>query len=226
WEARVDRQSDFTVIMEGNPDLKPSKLHSYEIGYHGAYLERRLLAETNLFYMKFDDLTAGFVKQQGSFFPFPSPFIFSFDNSREATAKGAEAKLTYRFAPARSVYVNYTYETIDDEGSTFTEADRVLIEETTPKHKVNAGGMFRIVRGLSATLNAGYKSTYLITNSRQSEILKVPPYWRVDTRLAYNPVKDLEIFVVGRNLASPNHREFPDFLETPKSYYAGLSVIY
>lgn len=51
-------------------------------------------------------------------------------------------------------------------------------------------------------------------------------YWRVDARLAYNPVKDLEIFVAGRNLASPNHREFPYFLEIPKSYYAGLSVIY
>lgn len=226
WEARVDRQSDFTVIMEGNPDLKPSKLHSYEIGYHGAYLERRLLAETNLFYMQFNDLTASFVKQQGSFFPFPSPFIFSFDNSREATAKGAEVKLTYRFAPARSIYVNYTYETIDDEGSTFTEADRILIEEATPKHKVNLGGLFRLASGLSATLNAGYKSTYLITNSRQSEILKVPPYWRVDARLAYNPMKDVEFFVVGRNLASPHHPEFPDFLEIPKSYYGGISVIY
>ncbi|NKE69742.1 TonB-dependent receptor domain-containing protein [Candidatus Manganitrophus noduliformans] len=119
WEVRVDRQSDFTVIMEGNPDLKPSKLHSNEIGYHGVYFDRRLQAEGSLFYMQSDDLTASFVKQQGAFFPFPTPTTFSFDNSRKATAKGAELKWTYRFAPARWVYVNYTYETIDDDGSTF-----------------------------------------------------------------------------------------------------------
>lgn len=226
WEARVDRQSDFTVIMEGNPDLKPSKLHSYEISYHGAYLDRRLQAEGSLFYMQFDDLTASFVKQEGSFFPFPTPTTFSFDNSREATAKGAELKWTYRFAPARSVYVNYTYETIDDDGSTFTEADRVLIEDATPKHKVNLGGIFRIAAGLSASVNAGYKSSYAITNSRQSEIVEVAPYWRVDARLAYNPIKDVEFFIGGKNLASPNHREFPDFLEIPKTYYGGVSVIY
>lgn len=226
WEAQVDRQSDFTVIMEGNPDLKPSKLSSYEVGHHGAYLNKRLQTETNLFYIKFDDLTASFVKQQGSFFPVPSPFIFSFDNSRRATAKGAEAKFTYHFTPTRSVYVNYTYETIDDEGSTFTEADRVMIEEATPKHKVNVGGMFRLAAGFSAIVQAGYKSTYAITDSTQSEILKAPPYWRVDARLVYSPFRDLEIFVAGRNLASPNHREFPDFLEIPKTYYAGLSVVY
>lgn len=226
WEARVDRQSDFTVIMRGNADLNPSKLHSYEVGHHGAYFNRRMQTETNLFFMTIDDLTAGVVQQQGSFFPFPSPSVYSFDNTRRASAKGAEAKWTYHFAPARSIYINYTYETIDDRGSTFTEADRVLVEEATPKHKMNVGGMFRLGAGFSSTVNAGYKSTYTITNSRQSEILKVPPYWRVDARLAYNAVKDLEVFVAGRNLASPHHREFPDFLEIPKTYYAGVSIIY
>ncbi|MDC4227472.1 MAG: TonB-dependent receptor [Candidatus Manganitrophus sp.] len=226
WEAQVDRQSDFTVIMEGNPDLEPSKLYSYEINYHGAYLDRRLQTEASLFYMKFDDLTSPFVKQQGSFFPFPTPTTYSFDNSREATAKGSELKLAYRFAPARSVYINYTYETIDDEGSTFTETDRIMIEEATPEHKVNVGGIFRIAAGFSATVNAGYKSAYAVTNARQSEIVKVHPYWRVDARLAYNPVKDVELFIAGRNLASPNHREFPDFLEIPKMDYGGVSVIY
>lgn len=226
WEARVDRQSDFAVIMEGNSDLTPSKLRSYEIGYHGAYLDKRLRGEANLFYMRFDALTASFVKQQGAFFPVPSPFIFSFDNSREAKAKGAELKFTYRFAPARSVYVNYTYETIDDEGSTFTATDRVIIEEATPKHKVNVGGMLRIGAAFSATVDAGYKSTYAVTNVRQSEIMTVSPYWRVDARLAYYPIKDVEFFIAGRNLTSPNHREFPDFLEIPKTYYGGISVTY
>jgi outer membrane receptor protein involved in Fe transport len=226
WKARVDRQSDFTVIMEGNPDLQPSKLQSYELGYHGAYLEKRLRSEANLFYMRFDDLTGGFVKQAGSFFPFPTPSTFSFDNSRKASAKGTELKLTYHFVPGRSVYANYTYETIDDEGSTFTETDRVMIEEATPKHKVNLGAMLRIAAGFSATVNAGYKSRYAISNSRQSEILNAPSYWRVDARLAYNPMKDVELFVAGKNLVSPHHREFPDFLEIPKTYYAGISAAY
>lgn len=52
------------------------------------------------------------------------------------------------------------------------------------------------------------------------------PYWRVDARFAYNPIKDVEFFIGGKNLASPNHREFPDFLEIPKTYYGGVSIIY
>lgn len=166
-------------LLRGNTDLFQSGT-AYEsagdrFGYHGAYLDRRFQAEASLFYMKFEDLTASFVKQQGSFFPFSSPTTFPFDNSRKATAKRSELKLTYRFVPARSVYINYAYETIDDDGSTFTKSDRVLIEEATPKHKVNLGGMLRIVAGVSASVNAGYKSSCAITNSRQSEILRLLP---------------------------------------------------
>lgn len=166
-------------LLRSNTDLFQSGT-AYEsagdrFGYHGAYLDRRFQAEASLFYMKFEDLTASFVKQQGSFFPFPIPTTFPFDNSRKATAKGSELKLTYRFVPARSVYINYAYETIDDDGSTFTKSDRVLIEEATPKHKVNLGGMLRIVAGVSASVNAGYKSSCAITNSRQSQILRLLP---------------------------------------------------
>jgi iron complex outermembrane receptor protein len=222
WESRVDRQSAQVVVMEGNPDLEPQKLSSYEVGYLGDYLKKRLRVETNFFYMKIDDLSTSFTKEPANFFVFPpTPNVFSFDNRNDATAKGAELKLAYRFAPGRLVHANYTMEHIEDE------LGDIRINDGTPAHKVNLGTMAVLAGRFSVNIQAGYKSTYRITTtSDPTNPLTAPPYWRVDARLGYYPMKHVEIFVVGKNLASPYHREFADSLKIPKTYYGGVSMIY
>lgn len=49
----------------------------------------------------------------------------------------------------------------------------------------------------------------------------------MDTKLAFKPTKNLELFLVGQNLLSQNHREFvSDFIPSlatniPRGIYAG-----
>lgn len=219
YEQAVNHQPSGFARIIGNPDLEPEKMKSYEVGYIGTYLARRLRVESNLFYMDIEDLSASSTSPNPN--P-PPPSLVSFGNRNEATAKGVEAKLGYWFSPGRSVYVNYTYETIDDE------LEDIMVVEATPKHKVNLGGITNLGRGFLLSLNAGYKSGYTTIPANRSAafVRAVPVYWRLDSRLAYNLNPNVEFAIAGQNLLRSHHKEFSDFnnLEAPRTYYGNVLV--
>ena len=65
--------------------------------------------ETNLFYMDIENLSETIVKS----FTFSPPLLtLTFDNNDKAVARGNEVKWSYRWSGKRSVYANYTYESI------------------------------------------------------------------------------------------------------------------
>lgn len=210
--------SPFARII-GNPDLKSEKLKSYEAGYLGAYMARRLRVESNIFYMDIQDLSASFQTPNPA--PPPSSLV-SFSNDNEAVARGLEGKMSYWFSPGRTVYANYTFEKITAE-----HAD-IMVEDATPRHKINLGGMTHLTDTVTASLNAGYKTSYttIPANRNAALIRKMSPYWRLDARLAYRPTPDIEVALAGQNLLMPQHREFSDFdqLEVPRTYYASVAV--
>lgn len=199
----------------GNPSLRPERLHSYEAGYRGTFFLGRLEFESNLFYMKIDDVSASFVED-----PTAMPVIISFGNRNRAAARGVETKFVYWLTPATSTYVNYTFERIEDR------LDDVVITTATPRHKVNLGGTVYLGSGFSAGMHAGYKSGYTTAPANRSLIESFPAYWRLDARLAYRPIRSVEVALAGQNLLSPRHREYIDFdgLEVPRTYYGEVSV--
>ena len=219
YEKEVNHLPSGFARIIGNPELKPEKLTSYEIGYIGTYLAKRLRLEENLFVMDIDDVSASFTVPNPT--P-PPPNIVSFGNRNAAVAKGSETKLGYWFSPGRSVYANYTYEYFTDD------LNDIMVVKATPRHKVNLGGMADLGHGVNASINAGYKSSYTTIPANRSAafIRKMPPYWRVDSRLAYSPNPNVELAVAGQNLLAPRHKEFSDFdnLEVARAYYGSVTV--
>ncbi|MFY9268906.1 MAG: TonB-dependent receptor [Candidatus Manganitrophaceae bacterium] len=213
YETHANHQPLATLKLTGNPGLAPHRLQSYEIGYQGMFSGKRLLVETNLFQMRLRNLTTGYPESM----TFTPSFLMtlSFDNLDSARARGAEAKFKYRFGPGRSVYTNYTIQHITDE-----LGDK-SVTNGTPDHKVNVGGLLDLGY-FSVTLNAGYKSGYTLTSLSSGRTGRIPAYWRVDTRAAYRPTRQMELFVAGNNLLDSRHIEFPDGLEVPRLYYGGF----
>jgi outer membrane receptor protein involved in Fe transport len=202
---------DGGVLNIGNPTLNPQTLTSYETGYRGNWFDHHLMAESNLFYTRIDDIddsvTVG------------DPVIYSFsDNINQAIARGAEIQLKYRFNPKRSVYINYTYEHITDRTGNDGE-----VAENTPEHAVNFGGMAYFGHGFSGSFNVGYKDSYFIS---VQDDLPVPAYWRLDARLAYALpwYRDAELYAAGQNLAASTHQEFADGLTIPRTFQGGVTI--
>jgi|SRR5579863_5251918 len=209
--------SPVSIILHGNNELQPQKLQSYEVGYQGSYFARRLEVDSDVFYMNLRDLSTGAQNfAVTSFFPFQAQSTITFDNLNHAVARGAEAQLTYHFAPARSIFANYTYEYITDQLA------EVRIAHGTPKNKFNVGGMASLGHGFSGTVDLGYKSRYSITSANFNQSADVPSYVRLDARLAYRVARNAELFIAGKDLVNQKHGEFPDFLESPRTYYGGL----
>jgi outer membrane receptor protein involved in Fe transport len=210
--------SPFARIV-GNPDLKPEKLKSYEVGYLGAYLARRLRVESSIFYMGIQDLSASFQTANPS--PPPTSLV-SFSNNNEAIARGLEMKGSYWFSPGRTIYVNYTFEKI-----TAARTD-IMVEDATPSHKINLGGMMYLAEKVTAGLDAGYKTSYttIPANRNAALITKISPYWRLDARLTYSPTPNMEVAIAGQNLLMSQHKEFSDFdqLEVPRTYFGSVAL--
>lgn len=201
---RINSSASSTV---GNLNFKSEKICSYELGYHGFYLDRALSAETDLYYMTIDDLETSSVTTSGKM------RLTTKQNGNAAIARGVEAKLTYHFLRNRSIYANYTFENIADN------AGNVLIIAGTPAHKLNLGANAFVSHGICVNINAGYKDSYSLRSNRSFDA-----YWRLDARLSYQTGSGIEIFVTGQNLLAPTHMEYTDNLAIPRLYFFGLSA--
>ena len=97
------------VHIAGNQELKPSPLTNYEAGWMGLFRDQALKVELTGFYTEIRDhinldQTAG-----------PATVNYQYDNTNTVILRGFEAALRWRFAPGRSVYSNYTQETVADQ---------------------------------------------------------------------------------------------------------------
>lgn len=204
-----------TVLLVGNPGMVPQRLRSYEASYQGQSVDGRARWETNAFYTTIDHLGETVVR---SFTFSPTLLTLSFDGDNRAIARGAEVKGSWRWNSRRSVYANYTYETISDaKGAT-------NVREGTPAHKLNLGGTTPLGGGFSLTLNAGYQDAHVLHSQALNADAAVPAYWRVDGRLAWRPTDGAELFLACQNMTQRRHVEFADGLVVPRTYQAGASA--
>ena len=78
--------------------------------------------------------------------------------------------------------------------------------------------------GFSASVNAGYKSSYVANSFIEPAPRTIPSYCRLDARVGFSPSPNVELFVSGQNLLQDYHREWADGLEIPRSFYGGISA--
>ena len=214
-----DYQPSPTLRIVGDPQNNtiPYKITSYETGYHGTYLNKHLEADASLFYTNIANFQDA--SRITTFPPLLTTLTETIDDS--AIARGTELSLKYRFASARSVYANYTYEHITDQAGSAT-----LRSRNTPANKLNFGGMTGLGRGFSASANVGYKDSYVSGPTGSQSLAPIPAYWRLDARLAYTLpwYKDAELYAAGQNLLQPGHLEYSGGLIVARTLSGGVAV--
>jgi len=216
YDKAARQLANASTLLVGNPGMAPQRLRSTEVSYQGQFADNRMSFETNLFYMTVSNLGRT-VFQSFTFAPGPLVTL-SFDNGNDAIARGAEVKWGWRWSARRSVYANYTYETISD-GVGLTN-----VRHGTPPHKINLGGTTSLPAGFALNLDAGYQDAHILSSQALNQTANIAPYWRLDGRLAYAVRPGAEVFVACQNMLKDRHVEFADGLVVPRVVSGGASV--
>jgi outer membrane receptor for ferric coprogen and ferric-rhodotorulic acid len=205
----------FTGQLLGGRNLNPSPLTDYEAGWMGRFFDRALTAELTGFYMYIQD----HVNLDTANTTLPGAVTaLAYDNTNTIQLRGLEASLKWRFAPGRSLYLNYTRETVTDQDH------HSLYINTTPKNKFNAGFDAALPGRLRLSANAGYKDAYLADSNTGTAQDMIPAFWRLDARLGWQALPRLELFVAGQNLLAATRREYIDGLVVPRMIEGGMTL--
>lgn len=199
------------LAIQGDPDTRPVDFWSYELGYQGDFINKRLRWENNVFYMAQRDM----ILLTGPQFVPPATLLVTSENRNRAVARGLETKFRLRMHRG-SLYVNHTYEKIRDQDGNRSVTD------TTPEHKVNVGGLVKFSRNWSGSVDCGYKDGYTFVPLGGAPV-NFHPYWRVDSRLAYSR-SNYEVFLLAQNLTRSRHHEAPEVVFAPRRVLVGGSL--
>ncbi len=218
-----------TLIQENNDGRTDAEvLLAYELGYR-LKASKKLNFDITAYYFDYDNLIelnngTPLFFQPGP--PVPTGFhdiipILN-DNSLEGEVYGVELSGQWEILPNWRLSGSYTFAEIQlhtlpnaviDPNAFNTEGD--LEAEGEPSH------IFNIRSYLNLPYNLELDTFYYYVSKNKSR--SIPEYGRLDVRLGWQPMKDVDLSFVAQNLLDPSHPELNELLEveseTQRSYY-------
>jgi len=195
--------------VTGNPNLKAEQLRDFEAGYR-AQLTPRLSLDATAFL----NLYRGLVQQVPgtpvfSTSPGPPHVIIPlvFMNTGRLRSFGTEFFVNWNVSHRWKLSPGFSLirMTLSPDASGHVLQTAPVIDNT-PEHQLQVRSSLDLTRRLEWDASAGYVSAL-----RDDGPGPTPGYARVDTRLGWKVGEFIEISIVGQNLLTPRHAEFPDF---------------
>ncbi len=186
-----------------NPDVTSETLVAYELGYR-VQARENLSLDVALFYNDYDDLQTFEEKEPGN--PLTDNI---FGNRMSASSYGFEVSLDWRPLEWWRLQANYSLldisASLDADSGDRTGSDRVA-EGSSPDNQFSIRSLMDLGHRVSLDVWLYHvddleKSSFFFNES-------VPGYTSVNVRLAWRPVRDVELSLVGRNLSDSRHPEF------------------
>jgi outer membrane receptor protein involved in Fe transport len=181
--------------IQGNPDLKPEQIRSFEVGYWGRPLPY-LQIECNLFYNLVDRLV--------QFQSLGSPNDYGPRNVNVDRAYGSELQVEAQLSRSFFAFANYAYGIRQDRGTG-------LRNPSAPRHKANGGLRFEDrPTGWSAMAWIAFTDDVTYADPAGGIIGKADLYALVNAKVAYRfkmGGSDGKVYVQAFNLLDHDHRE-------------------
>ncbi|MDE2388726.1 MAG: TonB-dependent receptor [Betaproteobacteria bacterium] len=213
----------FTALLYGNHNFNSEKLIAYELGYRHQLSHRASIDLAGFVndYSQMRDSSSGTF----SFNPaLPGQILLPsiIDNRGSAFAYGFEASVDWKPRENWRLQGNYSFIHLDFFSKNLlgkSDPSGGGAENTAPRHQVSVRSNYDFSERLQLNLWLRYNSGI--------GFYHIPGYVTMDAKLAYKPVKNIELFVAGQNLFSQHHREFAsEFIPIvpatiPRGVYAG-----
>lgn len=211
-----------TQLM-GTPNFNSEKLIAYELGLRHQFSPQASLDVATFYndYSQLRDLSAAALSFHAGFPPhLILPVLLT--NRASGYTYGVETSADWRVNEKWRLQGNYSF--IDmhiHSDSILRQFDPTTGSANTvsPQHQISARSHYDFSDRLQLNLWLRYVS--------RINFYRIPGYVTMDARLAYKPKRNIELFIVGQNLFSQNHREFvSDFIPSfptyiPRGVYAG-----
>ncbi len=205
-----------TIVTLGNNNLVSEDLVAYELGYRVQPIST-LWLNTTVFYNDYDELI-GLKSGDPYLENKPSPHYIiplQYDNNLTGEAYGLEVAADWQAIQQWRLKASYTYLNTKIHGDStgaddFTES---FFMGSNPRNQFSVRSLFDITKQLEFDLWLRYVGSLPEIN--------VNHYTTIDARLAWRPIENIELSVVGQNLFEKGHPEYYS-LEVERSVYGKL----
>jgi iron complex outermembrane receptor protein len=217
FDAAVPGTTD-VVRLRGNPDFHSEKVTAYELGYRVEAMAK-LFFDVAAFYNDYDDLLSFELDTPTTDPRLPGANVLPIIQDNRLHGSGYGLEIAADAAPTDTWRLHLVYTVLRlrlhrDPGSRDAGAEDA--EDQSPRHQIvlrsdhrlplgfEVGGVMRFVDDISAP--------------------GVSSYLTFDARLAYQVTSNVEVSLVGRDLADRHHREFPGGTEVERSVFGQVRV--
>lgn len=211
------------ILFQGVSNFDSEKLLAYELGYRHQFSDRASIDIAGFIndYSQLRDLSFGALTLSSGL---PQQFILPIlpNNKASALTYGFEVSADWKPLDRWHLQGNYSYLKMHiSSNEQFKNLDpaRGDPDKHSPQHQFSLRSNYDISEKLQLNLWLRYTSKVALYN--------IPDYVTMDAKVAYKPVKNVELFLVGQNLFSKSHREFvSDIIPTtpaliPRGIYVG-----
>ncbi|NVO00778.1 MAG: TonB-dependent receptor [Geobacteraceae bacterium] len=212
----------------GNPDFKSEELIAYEVGYRTEPLSH-LSFDIATYYNTYKKLR---VITPGAPYLEPTPNIvqpYLISNDMHGHAVGVEVVANWKPLDWWHLQTAYSYQklTMYLDGKSSDMINKGNAESDVPQNQLSVRSGFEL--GKQVTLDLWLRG---VDHLASIDGEKIPGYVELDLHIAWKPMKDLEVALVGQNLLDKHHPEFvPEYVntvptETPRSFYGKITWQY
>ena len=195
----------------GNPDLKPEKSTSWDLGVEHQFNEK-VLARTTYFRSEVKDLITWAEDPVGS-------WHYVATNVDKALIQGVEAESKFQFSPEIFASLSYTYTDARDKGETYY--DKYLLYQ--PRDKVDCTLGYENKNGFKAGIGVEYiGSTY--SDRDNTETRKLNEYPLLSARVSKTIGKYAEVYLVGKNLTDEEYQVYRNYPMPGMSVTGGVKI--
>lgn len=209
--------------LNGASNFNSEKLIAYEIGYRHQFSPQASIDISAFYndYSQLRDLSVGLPLFHASF---PPHLILpvGLTNKASGHTHGVETSIEWKPNDKWRLQSSYSYLNMhihSDSPLRRIDPTTGSADKVSPQHQVSVRSNYDLSEKLQFNLWLRYVSSV--------DFYRIPSYLTMDAKLVHRPLKNVELFVVGQNLFSQNHREFSaDFLPSfpvyiPRGVYAG-----
>ncbi|SER61333.1 iron complex outermembrane recepter protein [Nitrosomonas sp. Nm51] len=211
------------AIILGNRNFNSEKLLAYEIGYRYQHSERASIDIAGFIndYSHVRDLSFGALSLSSGL---PQQFILPILPTNTASALTYGFEVSADWKPLDKWYLQSSYSYLNmhvSSNAQFKGSDPATGDaaKVSPHNQLSLRSNYDISHKLQLNLWLRYTSKIAFYD--------IPGYVAMDAKLVFKPVKNVELFLVGQNLLSENHREFVSEINTsttaliPRGIYVG-----
>jgi len=215
----IERFGFFPGQFTGNPDLKPEKSKSFDLGIDRLLFDNAVEIQLAVYYQNLEDEINGFVFD-------PDTFLFTAENiDGDSIRKGVEAAATFNLTENLSFGGSYTYTDSTENDSSGND----VRELRRPRHSGSLNGSFRFQdERAKLTVVADYGGTstdiFFPPFPLPPEIVSLESFWLLGLTASYDINHNTNIFVRANNLLDEDYEQVYGYRTPGRSTFLGVRL--